>query len=1009
MLILFLQLISTPIFKIYMENPSSRISLFDPIDGTIEVFVNHKRYFNFSLRGDTLFLPNGVKNVLIQYRSHSFKESYFLHTLENNEENGKFNESFQSNRIDTTRENSLIDVDGTKRISISASPNGLHLDQGMYLSISGYAGGGVSLEGTIENNGTNEDYSRIEELDQAYLKLQGRSSVIQAGIFKTERYGTNVPIIGVSTGIKNKKGARIDLTYGEERGISNRMVFWGETGKQGPYVLLGANGESDIDIIDGTVKVYLDGTPMQEGRDADFRIDYPSHSIFFNPKRPILKGQKIEVTFQYRNNFWKRRIEKGIIGISNTFGNLNFGIFEERDLQNTLPHGVSPTLADSLAQWGDSAQNWSVPLVSYVGEKNGEYIKEQDHFKFVGKGSGDYMIRFMYVGEGRGSYDWIPSIGAYDFVGKGKGSYSPMGNVTPPHLSRLIHLSWNRESGPISSTLNMYLSQHDLNTLSPKDDGDNLGRAFNLNLKVPLPPLCKDGQIDIAASKREKSFFHPSLKWEKEFEEWFSEREVKEERGALSIKVSPLDGLLFKGKITMISHGMENLRNLRFSIYLPILRGLNYSQEDTRKWGPSAFGKREHALSLSHNLLGIKTLTSLRQEITDTSFLREVKEEIKGNWTTPVILSCLRRWGNKEQLDMATISISKSGRKLSLNLNGSIFLQPEGEHNEKRGIFSLKWRYKNSNNIGVWGEHNLNSASRSRKEERYVYVGLGKGDYRYDPERNIYLPEDGGDYKRVYTDIVEISPATLLENTIGFDYRKGENSASLSFLNRRKVDGIKLPLVSNSHNFYAENNITFNFYSLLGKGLYLDCKVLYLDILDGEYKDNYKVSEDRSFSLALCNRGLRFTKTLGFQYGRNQEGGLKEINWGSLKYGVFAEIKRNKESGTVSIKLEVNRQAVKDIIAQKKWIPFLVFAAEPSFRIFWGEYRIQGSLEGRYGITGETTKRSPLYPFGYRLTYNINATKPISETTHLSLEFREDRQEGYPDRKTFTLSLITNF
>ena len=54
------------------------------------------------------------------------------------------------------------------------------------------------------------------------------------------------------------------------RGKFNRVNFNGQDGVQGPYVLLGENGEKDIVVHAGTEKVFLDGVEMIRGEINDY-------------------------------------------------------------------------------------------------------------------------------------------------------------------------------------------------------------------------------------------------------------------------------------------------------------------------------------------------------------------------------------------------------------------------------------------------------------------------------------------------------------------------------------------------------------------------------------------------------------------------------------------------------------------------------------------------------------------------------------------------------------------
>jgi hypothetical protein len=83
------------------------------------------------------------------------------------------------------------------------------------------------------------------------------------------------------------------------RGKFNTAQFQGIEGVQGPYQLLGKNGEIAIIVVAGTERVYVDGERMTRGETNDYIIDYASAQVTFQPRRLITSASRIVVDFEY--------------------------------------------------------------------------------------------------------------------------------------------------------------------------------------------------------------------------------------------------------------------------------------------------------------------------------------------------------------------------------------------------------------------------------------------------------------------------------------------------------------------------------------------------------------------------------------------------------------------------------------------------------------------------------------------------------------------------------------
>ena len=93
--------------------------------------------------------------------------------------------------------------------------------------------------------------------------------------------------------------------------------------------------------------------------------------------------------------------------------------------------------------------------------------------------TGDYIVTFVEVGEGRGDYRraGISTRGApyFEFAGADSGAYRVGKTLPLPASSNLYTARLERPAGALTFDGEWNVSEYDANTLSPLDDADNNG------------------------------------------------------------------------------------------------------------------------------------------------------------------------------------------------------------------------------------------------------------------------------------------------------------------------------------------------------------------------------------------------------------------------------------------------------------------------------------------------------------------------------------------------------
>ncbi len=276
-----------------------------------------------------------------------------------------------------------------------------------------------------------------------------------------------------------------------------QIHYNGQDGIQGPYALIGESGEKDIVVLAGTEKVFLDGIEMVRGEINDYIIDYSIARITFNPKRLITNASRISVDFEYS----ARKYSRNFFGSgANTilFGE-NYKIAVQYLQEGDDPDApIDFTLTEEdkaiLANAGDdplkavkSGVQLAVP--DSLGITKGIYqavdtLINNEPFTYYVYNPGDslskYIVSFSYVGEGNGDYI-REALGQFFFVGIKQGGYLPVVFLPLPELKQLgnVFATFNPWEN-VQLDLEYAGSLWDKNRLSSLDDQNNFGSAGNL-------------------------------------------------------------------------------------------------------------------------------------------------------------------------------------------------------------------------------------------------------------------------------------------------------------------------------------------------------------------------------------------------------------------------------------------------------------------------------------------------------------------------------------------------
>ena len=379
----------------------------------------------------------------------------------------------------------------------------LTLNSGLNLQLSGYVTPQVQVVAALTDESTpiqpEGNTQTLKEVDKVFIKIASPQLGGTLGDFNLSYQNSifgnlNRKLQGI-TAYGDFNSYHQQLTYATSRGTFHSNQFLGQEGNQGPYQLVGKNGEREIIVLAGTERVYVNGELFNRGENNQYIIDYSLGQITFTNNRLLTSEDRVEVDFEYSNNY--QRYGKSFIGFSSERKARSSGLgydlrlFREWDDTDNLLEDSSPLTAEEkevLAGAGDDALAASISGVDSVGPGLGVYDKRDtllnnqtySYFVWRGIGEGEFTVQFSSVGQGKGSYI-RERLGIYRFVGPENGEYLPIKLIPLAGEKKMGNLGLNYRFGKNLAFIGEgAVTAFDQNVFSEEDDLDNMGKAFNL-------------------------------------------------------------------------------------------------------------------------------------------------------------------------------------------------------------------------------------------------------------------------------------------------------------------------------------------------------------------------------------------------------------------------------------------------------------------------------------------------------------------------------------------------
>ena len=275
-------------------------------------------------------------------------------------------------------------------------------------------------------------------------------------------------------------------------------------GKQGPYKLNGNQTISNIVILSGSEKVYIDNKLLIRGLDNDYVIDYNLGEITFTAKILITTEKEMNVEYEYSDLSFSRYYLYSFNQIKNDKHpkwTITCNIYQEKDLKNS---SIQPELNDSMKRFLSRLSDQDQPFFSgidttsfYPGEilyaaKDTIVNNEIFHIYYytVDQNETLYRLNMSWMGDNSGNYVLVSS-GANGRVfawvapinNVKQGNYEPVIKLNRPELKQIgtVGVSYEISKSMMFNT-EFSFSNYDKNLFSEMDESNNLGFAYLFDL-----------------------------------------------------------------------------------------------------------------------------------------------------------------------------------------------------------------------------------------------------------------------------------------------------------------------------------------------------------------------------------------------------------------------------------------------------------------------------------------------------------------------------------------------
>ena len=199
------------------------------------------------------------------------------------------------------------------------SNQGLKLDSGLRMQISGRIADKVDVIAALTDQNTpiqpEGNTQSLQEIDKVFVQIKSDRFEAVLGdyelTFQDGEFGRYARKLQGAMGTVDSGNSSVTFSGAVSRGQYTTNQFSGIEGNQGPYQLKGNQGQTEIIVLAGTEKVWINGEQMTRGENNDYVIEYGNGQLTFTRNRLITDESRITVDFQYSDQRFRRNLYSG--------------------------------------------------------------------------------------------------------------------------------------------------------------------------------------------------------------------------------------------------------------------------------------------------------------------------------------------------------------------------------------------------------------------------------------------------------------------------------------------------------------------------------------------------------------------------------------------------------------------------------------------------------------------------------------------------------------------------
>jgi hypothetical protein len=393
------------------------------------------------------------------------------------------------------------------------------LSSSFNLQLSGYIGDSLFLTAAITDDNIpiqpDGNTQNLNDFDKVFLQIKKRGWQLALGdidLRQSKSYFLNfyqrLQGADFTTDNRINKDVVNSLTVSGSvaKGKFTQNIVTPIEGDQGPYHLQDPNNDIAFTVLAGTEKVFLDGQLLQRGQDQDYVIDYNTAEITFTPKIMITINSRIQVDFEYADRSYlnSNLYVNDDLAIKNKLI-LSIGAFSNQDAKNSpinqpldssqtqflsnigsnianayYPSATLDTFSSSMVQYKkiDTVYNTNIQDSIYEVSINPSDTLYSLGFTNVGAGNGNY-IQILNTASNGQAFQWV----APDINNVKQGNWEPVVLLVTPKKQQMVMLGAEYLLDKHTDIKTEFaVSDYDVNLLSTKDKGDDIGTAAKLSL-----------------------------------------------------------------------------------------------------------------------------------------------------------------------------------------------------------------------------------------------------------------------------------------------------------------------------------------------------------------------------------------------------------------------------------------------------------------------------------------------------------------------------------------------